>query len=67
MHENGQVAGWKLLPESMDGYDVEPELRRQRRLGIVLHGRIRFGADLRGRFGRDRRLLCFVQLARLNI
>ncbi len=33
MHEGGRVVGWKDLPASMEGYDVEPGQRRQRRLG----------------------------------
>lgn len=33
MHEKGRVVGWKSLPASMEDYDVEPAMRRQRRLG----------------------------------
>lgn len=33
MREGGKVVGWKALPAAMDAYDVEPALRRQRRLG----------------------------------
>jgi len=33
MHDNGSVAGWKPVPRNLDGYDVDPALRRRRRLG----------------------------------
>lgn len=33
MREDGKIVGWKRLPASMDGYDVDPALRRTRRLG----------------------------------